>query len=169
MAKRLLTDIELSYMAGLFDGEGCIRVIKHATNHSAYNLQVVIGITYVHSLEILRDTFGGSIIIRRKEKSHYKQLYSWTIYGRDAHNFLISVLPYLQEKKEQAILAEEYYKKFGHSTNGKSRYASERAEQEWYYRKLQELKKVEYVPGSNDKKVTTKSSDIHPEQLRLVE
>src|SRR5229473_6023653 len=96
--KKQISEMEKAYFAGLFDGEGCVRINN---NTHGYNLTVSLSITYVPILEIMRSAFGGSISIKTKKRPEHKQLYSWQIGGREAHNFIMSIHPYLHEKRPQ--------------------------------------------------------------------
>ncbi len=58
-------DILFAYLAGIIDGEGCIRIgrannIKKRTN-PAYAAYVQVGMTDKRVPELLQDTFGGSL------------------------------------------------------------------------------------------------------------
>lgn len=161
--KKQLSPTELAYFAGLFDGEGCVRI--HGSRTTGYGIETSVTITYAPVLEKARDNFGGSIAVVRMRVDHWKQQYSWAIGSKNAYEFLKSILPYLDEKRPQAALAIEYYERFGNLTNHRSRY--EKAEQEKYYKRLQELKKVEYPPGSSPVVRNSKSKD-EVSQLRLM-
>lgn len=165
MSQKQWTSTELAYIAGFIDGEGCIALDK-SRGGVGFTLSVHVDITYIPTLELLRDMFGGSIYVVKKRSESRKQQYSWQIRGRDAHNFILAILPYLREKKPQAIIANDYFRMFG-SNGNRHRLRSEKVSQEHYYRKLQELKKVEYMPGSST--MTKPEVDNLAEQLRLVD
>jgi hypothetical protein len=158
-----LNTTELAYIAGLFDGEGCV-LLQKVRGGQGYGLHLEIKITYVPTLEFIRDTYGGTLIVVKKRPPR-KQAYGWYLHGKEVHNFLLAVLPYLREKKVQALLVDQYCKEIGvgHSSH---RIRSDKVKQEWYYKELQRLKTIEYAPGSTPA-TTIESPSI--EQLRLVE
>ena len=96
----------LPYIAGFFDGEGCISIQKHHGN-GAYVLWVSITNTSPEPLRLMKEHWGGHfVLIRRHDpQSNIYRLYLST---RRAATFIEDVLPYLIIKKPQAELALEY-------------------------------------------------------------
>lgn len=168
MVNKNLTTTELSYIAGFFDGEGCIFLKKSIKGKNySYSLQIRVSATYVPTLEFVRDAFGGTVHLEKKYATHHKQSYGWGLVGKDAHRFLVAIIPYLREKRDQALLADEYVKSIG-TGSSRARIISEKSQQEYYYRKLQEMKKVQVAPGQSVN-VPANGSSSGLEQLRLVE
>ena len=106
---------ELAYMAGLFDGEGCVHIARIHTKkrNLTYQLVCKISMYSLSTLEIFKTSFGGSI---RRETTHEKSnkyglLYSWAIWGRNSVSFLEKLIPYLRIKKAEANLAIEFQSK----------------------------------------------------------
>lgn len=115
---------EIAYIAGFFDGEGCVR-IKQA-NQGGNSYYVIAHITNTNE-SILKDVeklFGGKT--RMQERGKNKDVYNWCVTSSEAVDFLKTLSPFLKEKKEQAELAiyfhehkekmppivkEEHYKK----------------------------------------------------------
>jgi len=92
------------YLAGLVDGEGCIRL--HPSNKGKYRkyyprLQVTN--TYLPLLEMLVDSYGGAIHGPKFSKQATKPCYDWRITGDKAREILKSLVPLLIVKKEKAI------------------------------------------------------------------
>ncbi len=93
----------LAYIAGLFDGEGsvCIIKTKPAKRHSApmYSLRVDISNQDTNALYFVKNTFnvGG---VNQSRGYDYK----WNTANRSAAIFLKVLLPYLIIKKDKAIL-----------------------------------------------------------------
>ena len=94
---------EIAYIAGFFDGEGCIR-IKHA-NQGGNSYYVIAHITNTNELILgmVKNLFGGNI--RVQEKGRNKKVFSWSISTSEAVDFLKTIEPFLNEKQEQALLA----------------------------------------------------------------
>lgn len=87
------------YLAGLFDGEGCITI-----NNA---LRIKLGITNKEVVEWIKSKCGGSIYTTNDPR--YKTKYSWEISGIDAKEFLEQILPFAIVKKAQISLALDYY------------------------------------------------------------
>lgn len=106
---------ELAYMAGMFDGEGCIHIARVHTKkrNLTYQLVCKISMYSLSTLETFKASFGGSI--RREvihEKSNkYGLLHSWAIWGNSSISFLNQLMPYLHIKKAEANLAIEFQSK----------------------------------------------------------
>lgn len=94
---------EISYIAGFFDGEGCVR-IKQA-NQGGNSYYVIAHLTNTNSLILkkVQDLFGGNTRVQEKGKN--KTIYNWYITSSEAVDFLKVLLPFLIEKKTQAELA----------------------------------------------------------------
>jgi len=96
---------EIAYLAGIFDGEGCIST---ASNYrlpiTSRSLQLGIGMTTAEPLYLCSSIFGGKIR-QRQETSRKKVLFYWYLYGHRAETFLRVVQPYLTVKRDKAALA----------------------------------------------------------------
>lgn len=96
--------MNIDYLAGLVDGEGCIRL--HPSNRGEYRkyyprLQVTN--TYKPLLELLVSTYGGAISGPKRSKISQKDTYDWRITGDKARKLLQDLIPLLIIKKEKAI------------------------------------------------------------------
>lgn len=106
------TPIELSYLAGIVDGEGhvCIcasqRTAKRYKSKSYY-LQLRVANTNLILMGFL-EKFDGSINSYWDKNPKHKTLYNWGIGGIHAANLLKEIYPYLLLKKEQAKIALEF-------------------------------------------------------------
>jgi hypothetical protein len=102
--------LEHAYAAGLFDGEGFVRVaIWQKPNSPHVRYQVIAGIanTYRPVMEELQATFGGSLGDVRHDLRNPRNrvVFNWQIASRIAASFLRSIQPQLRIKKEQVELA----------------------------------------------------------------
>jgi len=98
-----MTEIELAYAAGLFDGEGCVSINKVRQKHyvrDGYQLRCSISITHEETSLWFKDHFGGSHkpIIRANARNYWQ----WVVVARKARKFLEEIEPYLVIKKEVA-------------------------------------------------------------------
>jgi hypothetical protein len=102
-----------AYMAGMMDGDGCFSIFKTEREYSDYRPFVGFTNAYKPVCQWAVEHFGGTIN-QQKGFCHHngyysKELFHWRLYGRNSvRNFLSSIIPYLREKKEQAILLLEY-------------------------------------------------------------
>ncbi len=102
----------LAYFAGIVDGEGCvaIRDTKYKSKKTGeitrlFFLSVIVTNASLKLLERFKHYFGGHIAIRKKAKKHHQQTYGWHLGYRAGAAFIKRLLPYLEIKKEQAILS----------------------------------------------------------------
>lgn len=106
--------ISLEYMAGFFDGEGCICLsqnIYSKRKYIRYTMEVSISQSGIFGGSILKDfksVFGGYFWKRNREGR--KIIGIWFNKAMKACIFLEQILPYLRLKKEQAELAIEFQK-----------------------------------------------------------
>jgi len=100
---------QLAYFAGLFDGEGCVRInksdrTKYRPNSTPlYNLHLSIANQNLEVLELLKEMFGGSIHFNK-----HSACYSWVITTQKAASFLRAINPYVIVKRSQVRLALEW-------------------------------------------------------------
>lgn len=105
---------EIAYAAGLFDGEGCV-MVNHDTSRPSPRLQIEIAGSYLPMFDWLVENFGGNYYVGERPlgvgeagrygtvRTRHKQGYKWSLTGRKAVEFLTVVLPFLMEKREQAV------------------------------------------------------------------
>ena len=94
------TDV-LAYTAGFFDGEGCISIAKNGA------VDIRITNTAKNVLVYIQSNFGGNITNRTQKVN--KTQYTYSLYGEEGINFINLLLPYLKDKKDQALTIVEYY------------------------------------------------------------
>ena len=101
---------ELSYFAGLMDGEGCITIYKRSSKTSRdkirYTLTITIGISNEWIPQWLKFAYGGSI--RMQKRPPKRIMWNWVIEAQQALTFLKMVTPYLNLKRPQAELAIKF-------------------------------------------------------------
>ena len=117
--------IELAYIAGLFDGEGYVGVIKVKPNPKwrqkspVYSMVVSIANTNLEILCWLRGLFGGSVFTTNKRTEHWQKGHEWRIVSNQAIPFLEAIQPYTKIKKEQIELALFFQRIKGHKSGGR--------------------------------------------------
>jgi hypothetical protein len=102
------SQIELAYVAGLIDGEGCIGIQKsQVTSGTYYNIAIDVGMANKAKrlLTSLAKKHGGKVTHRRKKTHKWDATSSWRIFGEDAARLLTAICPLLRLKRNQAIVA----------------------------------------------------------------
>lgn len=97
-------ETDLAWAAGIVDGEGCIGLSRISNAH--WSLRVAVGNTDIRMINKLKGCFGGSVRLQNKKpgKDGFKRkpLWVWVLYGAKAESFLVSIMPYLCNKADQA-------------------------------------------------------------------
>lgn len=102
---------KIAYIAGFFDGEGCIRIKKANQKGHSYYLWVAITNSNKQILEEVMELFGGKV--RLAERSVNKRIYHYLITASEAYDFLMILTPFLKEKKAQAQFAMTFHRRKG--------------------------------------------------------
>lgn len=89
--------VEIAYLAGFFDGEGCISVVRGGPTIAVAVVQVDR-----RPLDALAEHYGGRVAPHGKPKPGHRQAYRWQIYSANARVFLRDILPFLVVKRESA-------------------------------------------------------------------
>ncbi len=97
---------KIAYMAGFFDGEGCIRIKQNSQRGNSYSVIAHVTNTNLGILQQFQDLFGGQI--RKQEKGVNKTVYNYYITSAEAIDFLRTLSPFLREKLAQANLAFDF-------------------------------------------------------------
>lgn len=117
----LLTPAIIAYIAGIVDGEGCIRISmrqpdgktgKGHLRQPSYCLRVKVANTDKSLIDWLQVIFTGSIqecsSEQRRAKTGHSQAWEWKLDSNKGMEFLRMIEPFLRTKRNQAILAIEY-------------------------------------------------------------
>lgn len=106
----MYSELDLAYLAGLVDGEGCITIHKNNLNNCSARLS--IGMTDQYVLTWIHENFGGTLS-SRESKGTSEALYFWHITRKAELELLLQLLlPYLKVKKLPALLVFDFYKNF---------------------------------------------------------
>lgn len=102
----------LEYLAGFFDGEGCITILDgHNTN--AYYLVVSISQVNTKVLKHFAKQFGGQIRGPIIPAGNRKPQYQWRIEAKLAENCIRQLNPYLINKSQHAKVALKFRTYYG--------------------------------------------------------
>lgn len=92
--------MNLAYVAGLIDGEGCLGFTKSG---KCVTPRITITNTDKDVLNDLKESFGGHIVFRASSKSNWKPCGHWVIQNKIAIDFLDKIFRFLRIKRNQAI------------------------------------------------------------------
>lgn len=108
----MVSDLDWSYLAGLIDGEGSIRIEKSGGHKYPGTPTVCVTNSNPTLIMWVYSKFGGHLY-KKKSKGKYQVV--WDIYwlGKRAEEVLQGVYPYLTAKKEQTKLVFDYRKLIG--------------------------------------------------------
>ena len=135
--------MDIAYLAGVIDGEGCIQIKRNNFINSiyhGYSLTIAVKMCCEEIVNSIQENFGGGIGGPYRYTNRRTQ-YSWQCHGVDAGEILKLVLPHLIEKREQAKLGIEYIETIGKNSTSAGRSDIDRQLQELYYLKMRMFKK----------------------------
>jgi hypothetical protein len=103
---------DCAYVAGFFDGEGCVYIAhdkkgRPPSTTPVYNLGVVVGQDDPATLFWLRERWGGSVT-PRKQRPNGKRSHEYRATSLAAYDFLSEIIPFLQLKRQQAEVAIDF-------------------------------------------------------------
>lgn len=101
---------DVAYVAGIIDGEGCIRVKKtkpyrcQGRATPGYDASVQVKMVDRGAVEFVCKTIGGWVYLQKSGLKSGRDQYTCQATGRQAEDGLRLVLPYLRVKRRQAEL-----------------------------------------------------------------
>lgn len=106
-----LTDVQKSYLSGLFDGEGCVNLTKCKSKSKAweydFHLRALITNSNIEVIHWAHDITGIGCIFRY-EKAHnkkWKPVHRWVVCTKECLDFLEAIRPYSIIKRDVIDLA----------------------------------------------------------------
>lgn len=112
-----MTNEQIAYLAGIIDGEGCIRVVEEKAKYSRgsvnprFRMLLQITNTNLGLLEWLKINWGGYIVIKEKYQAKdgitRKKCFHARWYDKKAGNILRQCMPYFIAKKKEALVCLE--------------------------------------------------------------
>lgn len=113
---------KISYLAGVFDGEGHIGIKRQVTPTTLFSGRAIIEMTNDEPITMFRDEWGGQI--NQKILPSGKISYNYAVPSGKLEEFLLQLTPHLKVKNKQAItlmkflqLKKQYPRKGGFSTS----------------------------------------------------
>ncbi len=113
-----MTESDIAYFAGLFDGEGSVyfkktKQVKHKRPgkpiHNVTVIRMEIAMTDKDTIQWCYDTFKCGHWGERKVKEGYKRQWRWRVAHRDALNVAISIWPYVKTKLHKIEQIIDHY------------------------------------------------------------
>jgi hypothetical protein len=137
----VLSDTELAYAAGIFDGEGCLSLAHRGKRGSGYitpSLQV--GNTNEPLLRWLQECFGGGVYHNKESRPTHRETWLWACHGKMAREAVRAVRPSLRVKARQADLILKMAPPAGKGRNGSQPLTdAERADRELAVQTMRDL------------------------------
>ena len=114
-----MSAVQAAYLAGLFDGEGCVSIVKgQCRGNPAWALQMVVSNNLPAVLYKYRDITGAGFIHNRAGAGNRATNYSWRMSQTAAGGVLEQIQPYLEAKGDQVRIALEFLATFNHPPAG---------------------------------------------------
>ena len=101
----------LAYIAGLFDGEGCVSISRKKSTgvNPSYGLNVSVSNCHRGVLELLQRIYGGYVKHYIETRPNQRNWFTWQLSGgKMAASFLADIRPYSIIKAEEIDLALEF-------------------------------------------------------------
>ena len=101
-----IIESDLAYIAGIIDGEGCItiqRSKKKRCNAASYQAHIIVCMTSEAVIKHLVDKVPGGWMTTQHKANGNRTLYRFVVTGNSAYVLAEQLMPYLVEKKNQAL------------------------------------------------------------------
>lgn len=135
----------LAYLAGIIDGEGCIRVDKknptkaNRLKNPVYSLKISVKMTDFEIVEYFQNYFNcGSL--SKETFENKKDILRWEAVGEDAYEIIRKLYPYLRVKKSQAFEALQFQQLKRTKVKNAPVEPSYLESQQEYFEKIRDLK-----------------------------
>ena len=134
---RNISEVEAAYIAGFFDGEGCI----HAVGNGRRRIVITFAQRHAGILSYIHRTLGiGKLITHKSKRWGVSYRYRIDTMG-EAEEFIRAILPYSILKRRQLELGLEYIGTG--SWKGRQVPESVQSERRRIAREMKELKKID--------------------------
>lgn len=155
-----VTRLDVRYVAGLFDGEGCVAINKRNPDSMGgkpqYRLVLQVSMTNERVIALLRETCSGTYSpIHWHTRHNNRTAYQWRTQANNAADLLREWIPHLVVKREEAILAVQFQDRLDAMRNKLRYLPSDEQAAEWEYREsvYQAVRALKKASGALDDKV----------------
>jgi hypothetical protein len=138
---------ELAYLAGLFDGEGCISITQLWTkeNYQLAQARITIKMCDKQGIDLAHRLFGGRVRLQKIKKG--RDQWVWNITTRpEICRFIDAVGPYCRIKTAQFEIFQQFNETFtGHNRKGRGMKVPQEITEKRLYlvKSMQGLKRAE--------------------------
>lgn len=141
----MLSETEKAYLAGFFDGDGCVSIIKYFSDRTPtpiYSLTVVISQSNLEFIEEIKSLCGGGSISINKNLPESRPIeykiphYTLRMSSVPAEKFLREIYPYTKSRKKQIEIALKFRETFKNIKMINNRVPAEIIENREHYRQL---------------------------------
>ena len=116
----MMTETDVAYIAGLFDGEGCITYKQYMRKRShnkkpypTWNIKMEMAMTDKSVLLLVQDLLGCGTVNEKRYKTPYtvgwKKQWRWRCQFRDAFYFCCLIYPYCHVKMDKVQKIIDHY------------------------------------------------------------
>ncbi len=141
----MISELDLAYIAGFVDGEGCISISKSSSRGSrntTYGPNVDITNTNKEILLTIQKILRlGSLESQKRYSSKHKPAWNLDFKAGEAKQLLLLIRPYLRLKKRQADLLLEFLETSQHRNQFNPLTVEEAALRDVMYEEMRELNK----------------------------
>jgi len=107
---------DLFYLAGLFDGEGSIMIVRNEAAsfmknriYPHYGVVIRIGMIDERSISLFKEVLGYGSVYKEKSYHHKRPMWRWTCRrNNEVKKFLQDLGPFLRYKYPQVVNAESF-------------------------------------------------------------
>lgn len=101
-------DTQTAYLAGHFDGEGCVS-FQRAKSTYLPGITIRVSVCYKPTLEVYLRKFGGTLNPVKTRLANHRQMWIWQLVAQhQVIRFINHILPFSTEKNDQLQLAKDY-------------------------------------------------------------
>jgi len=97
-----MIEVEVAYLAGLVDGEGCFSIWRR---NGTTGIELRVSSSDPRVMEWLRARFGGAADRHTPQSSKHKWMWVWRPRVKELDALLPRLIPYLIIKRDQAEIA----------------------------------------------------------------
>lgn len=143
---------KIIYLAGIFDGEGCVYIAVRKAREGRspqYSVDCSVNMQDGAPIKMLQNLFGGIYHIRKKSGNFPAA--EWRVCSKKAKNFMKKILPYSTVKKDQILVAIEFIdrcknkKRIGCYGTSRRLNLEELDIQQGYKERLSKMKKIHII------------------------
>lgn len=104
------SDLDLAYVAGFVDGDGCVTISRTSSGGRYYYApRLIIAGTDRLVLDLASSWWGGNVWTHTPKNPRHRLQYGWAADGRRGYVAITALEPFLRMKRPQAELAMAFW------------------------------------------------------------